>query len=198
MRYVGWILALLFAVLGVGAYFLFYAPLERGYAEQAEEIKMWTQRVAELEGHGVQLPPDTTLDTTIEVVVVDSSAQYGILVATIPADVLFSSDKTTQISAAGKAELDKLLPTLKTAKGDILIMVHDDNVRADDSIKDIYPTNWELTSRRAALIARHLLSKGVDYTRFLPCGVSAARPVASNSSSEGRAKNRRVEIYLMQ
>jgi len=197
MRYVGWILALLFAAAGVAGYFLFYAPLERGYAEQAEEIKMWTQKVAALEGGSYAFPPDTfTQDTTLPVLSSDTSTDYGTLVATIPADIIFPSDKNVEISAAGKKELDKLLPTLKTTKGDILIMVHDDNVRVGDSLKDIYPSNWELTARRAALIARYFLSKGVDFKRLLPSGLSAARPLSANTSAEGRAKNRRVEIYV--
>ncbi|MBD3285263.1 OmpA family protein [candidate division WOR-3 bacterium] len=199
MRYVGWILALLFAAAGIAGYFIFYAPLERGYREQAEEIKMWTQKVAALEGGSVTFPSDTsTSDTTLHVMRSDSTTGYGTLIATIPADILFPSDKSVEITASGRKELDKLLPALKSTAGDIIIMVHDDNVRVGDSLKDIYPSNWELTARRAALIARYFLAKGVDYTRLLPAGLSAARPAAQNSSAEGRAKNRRVEIYVMQ
>ncbi len=197
MRYLGWILALLFAAAGVAAYFIFYASLERGYAEQAEEIKMWTAKVAALQGR-----PIDTMSVSDSTVALDTASirsqefTYGSLLATIPSDDLFSSSKPGQLSAKGKGELDKLLPVLKTSQGDVVIMVHTDNVRVGSSLRDRYPTNWELTALRAAAIARYLLDRGIDYKRLVPCGISAARPLASNSTSEGRAKNRRVEVYL--
>jgi flagellar motor protein MotB len=195
MRYLGWILALLFAAAGVIGYFIFYAPLERGYAEQAEEIKMWTQKVAALEqGRPVTPPSDTATQDTASIQAPEFT--YGSLLASIPSDDLFSSSKPGQLSAKGKGELDKILPVLKTSQGDVVIMVHSDNVRVGSSLRDRYPTNWELTALRAAAIARYLLERGIDYKRLVPCGISAARPLASNSTPEGRAKNRRVEIYL--
>jgi len=196
MRYLGWILALLFAAAGVAGYFIFYATLERGYAEQAEEIKMWTAKVAALqEGKPIDTSSaDTALTDTASTR--PQEFTYGNLIATIPSDDLFSSSKPGQLSAKGKGELDKLLPVLKTSQGDVAIMVHTDNVRVGSSLRDRYPTNWELTALRAAVIARYLLERGIDYKRLVPCGISAARPLASNSTSEGRAKNRRVEIYL--
>jgi len=198
MRYSGWILALIFAAAGVAGYFIFYAPLQRGYAEQEAEIKMWTAKVAALQ-EGRPLDTMSVPDSTVAL---DTASirprefDYGNLIATIPSDDLFSSSKPGQLSAKGKGELDKLLPVLKTSQGDVAIMVHTDNVRVSSSLRDRYPTNWELSALRAAVIARYLLDRGIDYKRLVPCGISAARPLASNSTSEGRAKNRRVEIYL--
>ncbi len=190
MRYLGWIIALLIAVAGVAGYFILYAPLERGYKEQEAEIKMWTTKVAALEGNPIDtsVRPDTTLsnpDTTP--VKVD-----GGLVGSISGDLLFIQSGA-ELTASGKAELDKLLPALRASAGEVLIMAHWDNVRMSS---DRYPTNWELTSAQAASVARYLLAQGVDSKRLVPCGLSAARPLASNSTPEGRTKNRRVEIYL--
>lgn len=196
MRYLGWILALLFAAAGVGAYFLFYVPLERGYAEQAEEIKMWTGKVAALQGKPIDTMPAPDTATSETPSTRGAEFDYGNLLATIPSDNLFSSTKPGELSAKGKGELDKLLPVLKTSQGDVVIMVHTDNVRVGSSLRDRYPTNWELTARRAAVIARYLLARGIDYKRLVPCGLSAARSLASNSTPEGRTKNRRVEVYL--
>lgn len=197
MRYLGWILALLFAAAGVAAYFIFYAPLERGYAEQRQEIKMWTDKVAALEqGLPVDTTPVPEETTGADTATAEDESAYGNLIAAISVDELFSASKLSRLSASGKGELDKLLPAIKTSDKDVVIMVHADNVRADESLRDIYPTNWELTARRAASIARYLLSRDVHYRRLVPCGMSAARPLASNSTARGRAKNRRVEIYL--
>lgn len=196
MRYVGWIIALVLAAAGAAGYFIFYAPLARGYAEQEGEIRMWTAKVAALqEGR----PIDTSsADTAVTDTGLTRPQEfiYGSLLASIPSDDFFSSSKPGELSAKGKAELEKLLPTLETSQGDVVIMVHSDNVRVGSSLRDRYPTNWELTARRAAAAARYLLDRGIDYKRLVPCGISAARPLASNSTPEGRAKNRRVEIYL--
>lgn len=195
MRYLGWIIAFLVAAAGVAGYFLFYAPLARGYAEQNREINTWITRVDSLQ-HG--FPVDTAADTTKP----DTASArpqefaYGRLVAAIPSDDLFSASKPSQLTQKGKGELDKLLPTLKTTEEDVVIMTHSDNVRVSSSLRGIYPTNWELTARRAASIARYLLDRGIHYSRLVPCGLSAARPLASNSTSQGKARNRRVEIYL--
>lgn len=199
MRYLGWILALLLAAAGVAAYFIFYAPLEKGYKQQQGEIAMWTEKVAALEqGHTYVLSDtgDTSPADTGTVEITGQEFEYGKLLATVPLDRMFSSEKSTAISANGKAEIEKLLAMLKTTDGDVVIMVHEDNVRVGQSLRDRYPTNWEYTANRAAVIARYLLERGIDYKRLVPCGLSAARPVASNNSAEDRAKNRRVEIYL--
>lgn len=198
MRYVGWILAVLFAAAGVAGYFLFYAPLKKGYDQQAEEIRMWTAKVEALQGGPIHYDTTPSADTSTPdtAITAPPSTGYGTLLATIAADDMFSSSNLSELTTAGKGELDKLLPTLRTSSGDVFIMVHADNVRVSQSRRDTYPTNWELTARRAAVIARYYLDRDVNYARLVPCGFSAARPAASNSSAEGRTKNRRVEIYL--
>jgi len=196
MRYIGWIIALLLAAAGAAGYFIFYAPLERGYAQQTEEIKMWTDKVAALQAGGVinvPLPDTGASDTAITP---SPEFDFGTLLATIPLDDLFSSVKSTEITATGKAELSKLLPVLKTTQGDVIIMVHTDNVRVSQSLRDRYPSNWEYSANRAGFIARYYLGRGIDSKRLVPCGMSAARPLADNSTAAGRGRNRRVEIYL--
>jgi chemotaxis protein MotB len=190
MRYLGWIIALILAAAGVAGYFILYAPLEKGYKEQEKEIKMWTAKLAALEGNPIDtsISPDTMLtnpDTTP--VKVDAG-----LLGTISADLAFVQSGA-ELTAKGKAELDKLLASMRASSGEVIIMAHWDNVRVSS---DRYPTNWELTSAQAASVARYLLAQGIDSKRLLPCGLSAARPLSDNSTPEGRARNRRLEIYL--
>lgn len=56
--------------------------------------------------------------------------------------------------------------------------------------------NQALSERRADSVARHLAQSGVDSRRFAINGYGPSQPVASNSTPDGRALNRRVEIYL--
>jgi len=73
----------------------------------------------------------------------------------------------------------------------IVIVGHTDNVgRADH--------NKALSLARAKSVARYLASRGVDRNRMKYAGKGEEEPVASNATSYGRAKNRRVEIVVEQ
>jgi chemotaxis protein MotB len=59
-----------------------------------------------------------------------------------------------------------------------------------------FPSNWELSTARASMVVRFLITKGVYTRRLSASGYSDLRPIASNASAQGRARNRRVEIVL--
>ena len=59
-----------------------------------------------------------------------------------------------------------------------------------------YPTNWELSSARSINIIHHLVNQGVSQDRFESHAFSYTRPIASNDTAEGRANNRRIEVFL--
>ena len=62
----------------------------------------------------------------------------------------------------------------------------------------VFPSNWELSSARAGTVARYLIHRwGVKEDRITTAGYSSTVPVAPNLDEEGRAMNRRVEIYVM-
>ncbi|EKT4521114.1 flagellar motor protein MotD [Pseudomonas putida] len=59
-----------------------------------------------------------------------------------------------------------------------------------------FPTNWELSSARAASIVRLLAMNGVNPARMASVGYGEYQPVASNDTAEGRARNRRVVLVI--
>jgi chemotaxis protein MotB len=59
-----------------------------------------------------------------------------------------------------------------------------------------YPSNWELSSARASAVVRDFIGKGVLARRVSVAGYANQEPIASNSTPEGRAENRRVEVVL--
>lgn len=105
--------------------------------------------------------------------------------------ILFDFNKTDvkAESAPALAEIAKLLGN--RADLNVLVVGHTDSVGGFES-------NRTLSQRRAEAIVGTLVSKhGIAAKRLFPVGVSFASPVATNSTEEGRAKNRRVELVEM-
>lgn len=59
-----------------------------------------------------------------------------------------------------------------------------------------FPSNWELSAARAVTVARYFQGKGIPPERIAATGYGEFHPIASNANAAGRAKNRRVEIFL--
>ncbi|WP_407315880.1 flagellar motor protein MotD [Pseudomonas sp. nanlin1] len=59
-----------------------------------------------------------------------------------------------------------------------------------------YPTNWELSTARAASMVRMMAMEGIDPRRMAAVGYGEFQPVASNDTAEGRGHNRRVVLVI--
>jgi outer membrane protein OmpA-like peptidoglycan-associated protein len=59
-------------------------------------------------------------------------------------------------------------------------------------------SNTDLSERRAQAIVQALVSGGIDSNRLAPQAYSESRPVAENTTTEGRARNRRVEFRIIE
>lgn len=59
-----------------------------------------------------------------------------------------------------------------------------------------FPSNWSLSSARAIAIVEALIEDGVDPSRLRAVGLADTRPLASDDTAEGRARNRRVEVVI--
>lgn len=60
-----------------------------------------------------------------------------------------------------------------------------------------FPSNWELSSARATTVLSLLLKRGIPSNRLSIGGYAGERPIADNSTAEGRALNRRVDIVVL-
>ena len=75
--------------------------------------------------------------------------------------------------------------------------VHVEGFTDDQPIRTAqYPTNWELSSARAASIVRLLAMEGVNPARLASVGYGEFQPIASNTTADGRAKPRRVVLVI--
>jgi hypothetical protein len=81
---------------------------------------------------------------------------------------------------------------------ELVIVGHTDTTRIakPETLRE-HKTNWHLSAHRAIAIMRLLTSAGVGELRMGVMGYGELRPIADNGSEEGKAKNRRVEIYLV-
>jgi chemotaxis protein MotB len=61
----------------------------------------------------------------------------------------------------------------------------------------VFPSNWELSVARATTVVRFLQGSGLPPERLVASGRGEYSPVASNDDADGRRKNRRIEITLI-
>jgi OOP family OmpA-OmpF porin len=109
---------------------------------------------------------------------------------TYAADAFFDFDKAV-LKPEGKAKLDDLTSKIGDINLEVIIAVgHTDSVG-----NDTY--NQKLSVRRAEAVKAYLVSKGIEKNRVYTEGKGEKQPVADNKTSEGRAKNRRVEIEVV-
>lgn len=113
-------------------------------------------------------------------------------------DELLFPEGGWQVGARGKAVLDKMVPALQSAtEHRIEVEGYTDNVPIGHHLKYRFPSNWELSTARAAQVAEYLQKKGIDPSRLTAAGHGEYEPVASNDTPEGRQQNRRTEIDLV-
>ena len=99
--------------------------------------------------------------------------------------------------AEGHQALDRLAVILQEFPDHtVRIEGHTDNVPIGGQNRVVWPTNWELSTARAASAARYLETKGVASERLSIGGFSLYKPLTTNKTPEGRAQNRRLEISL--
>lgn len=123
-------------------------------------------------------------------------AAAGTITVTLPNTILFESGKAS-LKNATSSELNHILSVIKQkyADKDIDVVGHTDT----DPIvktKELWEDNWELSAQRALSVARYLIQHGIPEKQVRAAGCGPSRPVAPNTTTAGKAKNRRVEIVV--
>ncbi|MCX8491573.1 MAG: OmpA family protein [Cyclobacteriaceae bacterium] len=140
------------------------------------------------------------LDTTN--VFLDKPIKNMPLPKLIPKAPVIKSDSTITLSEVlfevnSYRLKQELIPTLdsianflrKELKADVVVSGHTDNTGKEDN-------NLTLSSQRAEVVAEFLLDRGVDPERVDFMGMGSSQPVFPNTTTEGRRKNRRVEMLI--
>lgn len=127
----------------------------------------------------------------------DVEGSGGAITVTMVDKILFKSGEAA-LTPEGEALLKKLGGVLASANKVIEVSGHADNQPIESKVKQQFPTNWELSVARATNVVRFLAEKvGLKARRLKAAGYGSSRPVASNATEKGRAKNRRIEILLL-
>jgi OOP family OmpA-OmpF porin len=109
---------------------------------------------------------------------------------TYAADAFFDFDKSA-LKPEGRAKLDDLIGKIKGINLEVIIAVgHTDSIGSNNY-------NQKLSVKRSESVKAYLVSKGIEKNRVYTEGKGEKQPVADNKTSEGRAKNRRVEIEVV-
>lgn len=126
------------------------------------------------------------------------SQLQGKLTVNILDRVLFDSGEAV-LKADGEAVLLKVAGILaQHPKLQIHVVGHTDNVPIRASARGRFASNWELSTARACSAVRFLTEKGgVDPKRLGVVGYGEFRPLADNSTAEGRSRNRRIAITIL-
>lgn len=114
------------------------------------------------------------------------------------AEQLFFDSGRAALKETGKEVLKKVADAMKALDDKaIRIVGHTDNVPITKGLQKVFPSNWELSAARATTVVRFLQDSGIAPERLIATGRAEYAPVAPNDSPEGRQKNRRIEITLI-
>ncbi len=109
-------------------------------------------------------------------------------------DFLFDPGQV-DLKVGARYQLDQIAKVLNENDYIINVVGHTDD---SPTRSDLYPTNWELSSKRASMVARYLTEiSRVDEKRIFVSAYSSFNPVVSNDTAKNRELNRRVEIILL-
>ena len=100
------------------------------------------------------------------------------------------------LKAGFEPVMEKITGAVNDSVGIVHVAGHTDNIPIST---DWYRSNWELAASRSVTVAHFMLnSKGTDPERIVVQGYADTKPLVPNDTAENRAKNRRVEIIIIQ
>ena len=103
-----------------------------------------------------------------------------------PAQAVLNKESINVLTAVGKV--------MASDTHQVQIEGHTDNLPIASTI---FPSNWELSTARASSVTRLFVENGVAPQRIVVIGYADNRPVDSNDTPEGRARNRRVTVMIL-
>lgn len=113
----------------------------------------------------------------------------------LPEDILFPSGSAV-LRDSGREVLAKVSEQLVGTNYEIVVSGFTDNIPISGKLAQRFPTNWDLAAARATNVVRLLEENKVPSGKLIAASYGENKPVADNTSEDGRKKNRRIEIHL--
>lgn len=175
------------------------AALERQQDELRGELATLAQQKAQLEAANQQTKSQydgLVRNLTEEVKKGQLQVrQYKDMLTVEVAEQLFFDSGKAALKDSGKEVLKKVAEALKGYEDKVIRVVgHTDNVPIATAQ---FPSNWELSAARATTVVRFLQGAGIPPDRMTASGRGEYSPIAPNDDADGRRKNRRIEITLV-
>ena len=124
------------------------------------------------------------------------NAAAGTITVTLPNAILFDSGKAV-LKKTNISELDHIRTVLREKyPGKQIDVVGHTDTDPIKKTKDLWKDNWELSAQRALSVTRYLIERGIDEKIIRAVGCGETRPIVSNATASGKARNRRVEIVV--
>ena len=121
-----------------------------------------------------------------------SMTERGLVVSLTEAGFFPPGDQSIRQDALSL--LDAVADVLNASSVQVRIEGHTDSTPISTAR---YPSNWELSSARATTVLNYLVKRGIATSRLSVAGYAGERPIADNSTAEGRAMNRRVDLVIL-
>lgn len=122
--------------------------------------------------------------------------EAGDAVRVVLADTILFASGSAELEPAGRIVIERIAAE-RGREARIVVEGHTDDVPIRGALAERYPTNWELSAARALAVVHELARAGIPEDRLEARAFGATRPRVPNTSAEGRAKNRRIEILLV-
>ena len=189
------------------------ASLSWGCSNNKELLAQKDQQIADLQNKVTTLESDLAserqrsekLNADLEAALAEYQKKEQVLLEKIDdksvitvSDAMMFQSGGVQLTEKAKEILDKIGDVLtRYPDREIRIGGHTDNVGIGLEFQEKFKTNWELSTARATSVLHYMQPKyNIAPERIAAVGYGEYRPVADNSTPEGRSKNRRVVIEV--
>ncbi len=134
------------------------------------------------------LNPTYTVNNTLRV----SAADQSVLDTTLANRIVEFESGKAELTQTGRAILDEMAAAMKKLNDRKIDVIGHTDSQGNKT------TNQNLSQARAYAVKAYLIQSGIKGELLSASGQGADRPVASNDSSDGRARNRRIEFRMAQ
>ncbi len=185
------------------------ARLEAALAQSRQKSDKLERNAVELRKRIAKFEDSLRLQVQLEkdfVAQFSSEVRKNLIKVQRAGDRVMLSLESSQLFASGSAALrtrgKKLLKKIagnlrRHTNREIQVQGHTDNDPISGKLAERWESNWELSAARATRVVRYLVEVGnVDPRKVSAAGLGEFRPIADNSSKEGKKKNRRINIVL--